>query len=171
MENEDQQRLPFQRYLVWIGYDGLQYHGSQYQGPNIHTPELVLRHAIARIHPSSKIVASCRTDKGVHALRMAFHIDLPCISRGGEGGLVAIPCPAVEKNLMSSCGQEKDGNVLNVLEVVMVPTSFHARYSACARTYIYIVYSGVPLSLSRSPLCKARAWLRSNTEYDETLLS
>jgi tRNA pseudouridine38-40 synthase len=107
-----------------VSYDGTAYHGWQCQ-PNALTVEQVLRGSVERIlnHPV-KVYAGGRTDAGVHAQGQVVNfftektIDLVGLARGLNSMLPA------------------DIRVRHAREVEM---SFHARYSARSKTYVYCI--------------------------------
>lgn len=107
-----------------LEYDGTNYHGWQCQ-PNAITLQEVVQRAIERIldHPV-KIYAAGRTDTGVHAFGQVINfftdkmIDIRSIEKGVNSLLPG------------------DVRVKNAREVDM---SFHARYSAKSKSYIYCI--------------------------------
>ncbi|MCF6340632.1 MAG: tRNA pseudouridine(38-40) synthase TruA [Sulfurimonas sp.] len=113
------------RCALMISYDGSTYLGSQTQKNSSNTILGNLEHVLKKININSKICASGRTDKGVHATGQVCHIDLPLFWN----------------NL------KKLENVLNemlpksikIKSIKEVSDDFHARYSAKKRVYRYII--------------------------------
>ncbi len=112
------------RLALGIEYDGSQYHGWQKQ-PGLHTIQETLERAIQQVaqHPV-EVVCAGRTDTGVHALGQVLHFDTTAERNthswvhGGNAFLPKDICIRWAKN---------------------VPDDFHARYSAKARTYRYLI--------------------------------
>jgi tRNA pseudouridine38-40 synthase len=111
------------RYKLTIEYDGSSLLGWQVQ-PEAATVQGVLEQAIKKIHGVHCLVYGAgRTDTGVHALAQIAHVDLP---KNWD--------PFELRNAIN-------GNVrphrVTVLEAEAVDESFHARFSATKRTYLY----------------------------------
>lgn len=122
-----------------IAYDGTNYHGWQCQ-PNGITVEQVVRQALQTIlDHETKIYAAGRTDAGVHAQGQVVNfftekpIGLSNLARGLNSMLPT------------------DIRVRGALEA---DPSFHARYSAHSKTYVYYVLN----SLYDSPFYTRYAW-------------
>ena len=123
-------------YRLLLQYDGTDFHGWQMQS-ELRTVQGELTRALSLIDGREVVVhGSGRTDAGVHA----------------EGQVASA-------HLQRDISPEKlraaiNGNVapdLRVLSAEIVAADFHARYSACGKTYVYRVLNG-PV---RSPF-----WLR-----------
>lgn len=107
-----------------LEYDGTNYHGWQCQ-PNTITLQEMVQQSIERIldHPV-KIYAAGRTDTGVHALGQVINflteksIDITSIMKGLNSIL--------------------PGDI-RVKDIREVEESFHARYSAKSKSYIYCI--------------------------------
>lgn len=112
------------RYLMTIAYDGTLFHGWQIQ-PGQRSVQQVLETALQSFEcDDPKVVASGRTDTGVHALGQKAHFDY-------NGNISpAQMIPAFRTRLPED---------LEVVKVVQVPDSFHARYQACEREYHYLL--------------------------------
>lgn len=112
------------RYKVTISYDGTNYHGFQKQ-KNAHTIEAEINDALFKIHKRDiKIVASGRTDRGVHALGQVFHFDSNLNMTTNE----------FKKALNSHLPED-----IRVLDICVVDNDFNARHSAIKKTYKYII--------------------------------
>jgi tRNA pseudouridine38-40 synthase len=112
------------RIALGLAYDGAPWLGWQTQrgGRTVQdTLEAVLASFLAR--PTSTICAG-RTDTGVHALEQVVHIDTPVVRREESWvrGVNAMLPPSIR-----------------VQWATEVDSTFHARFSATARTYIYLL--------------------------------
>lgn len=125
------------RMALGIEYDGSQWRGWQRQ-PDGHTVQDQLEAAIFRF-TQTKIAVSCagRTDAGVHALEQVVHLDTD----------IERPPFSWVRGINSFL----DGSVA-VRWACDVPAGFHARSSAIARRYRYVLYNH-PVN---SPLLKKR---------------
>ena len=104
-----------QNFKITLSYDGSKYAGFQRQ-KELATVQGVLEAALSRIVETDvKIAVAGRTDAGVHALGQVTSAKLN--TRHSPGLL--------HKALNGSLPRD-----IRVLEVLLVPISFHARYSA-----------------------------------------
>ncbi len=112
------------RIALGVEYDGCAYHGWQSQ-PNAHNIQDTLQRALSEIAGDNiGIVAAGRTDTGVHALEQVIHFDTHAarpLNAWVRGANALLP---------------KDIAVLWVHEVA---EQFHARFSAEARSYQYVL--------------------------------
>jgi tRNA pseudouridine38-40 synthase len=112
------------RIALGIEYDGSQYHGWQKQ-PGLHTVQESIEKALQHVSQNpTDVVCAGRTDTGVHGVGQVLHFDT-----------------AVNRNLHSwvsgtNTFLPKD---ICVRWAKDVPEDFHARYSAQARTYRYMI--------------------------------
>ena len=127
------------RYFAKVSYRGTAYCGWQKQTvsklPSIEdTIEAVLGRLL---NQPTKIYGSGRTDAGVHALGQTFHFDSPK--------------ELDESKFMHSLNEllPKD---IRVLEFKTVDESFHARFSAVSKTYIYKIRNAKTSSAFHSDL-------------------
>ncbi len=112
------------RYKVTVSYDGTNYHGFQKQ-KNAHTIEAEINDALFKIHKHDiKIIASGRTDKGVHALGQVFHFD----------SNLDMTTNQFKRALNSHLPED-----IRILEVSLVSGDFNARHSAIKKTYKYVI--------------------------------
>lgn len=111
-----------------IAYDGTNFLGSQSQKESKNTVLGVLDLALKKINIQTKIVASGRTDRGVHATGQVCHIELPMY----WSDTIKLQY-ALEKVLPPS---------ISIKKMKIVDDSFHARYSAKKRVYRYIIKVG-----------------------------
>ena len=129
------------RIAVALEYDGAQFAGWQTQQSGVSSVQQTAEAAFSRIadEPVSLICAG-RTDAGVHALGQIAHFDTRAL-RSERGWVLG-----ANSNLPDS---------ISVRWARAVPGHFHARYSAEARTYRYLVLN----RLGRSALAAHRATL------------
>src|SRR5579871_505442 len=114
------------RLALGIEYDGTAYHGWQVQrSPLLSTVQSTVETALSNIaNMPVEIVCAGRTDKGVHALMQVVHFDVDVI-RNTSSWVSG-----------SNCYLPSD---IRVLWAVPVSDTFHARYSATARRYMYLI--------------------------------
>lgn len=113
------------RCALTLAYNGTSYLGSQMQKESANTIFGTLEKALIRLGIHSKIVASGRTDKGVHATGQVCHIDLPEFWTN----LLKLQT-SLNRMLPKS---------IKVTKIQQVSPDFHARYSAKKRVYRYII--------------------------------
>lgn len=118
--------MTHQRIAFGIRYDGSLYHGWQIQD-DLPTVQLALEQAISRVaNHSVNIVCAGRTDAGVHATSQIIHFDTDA-EREDYSWVFG-----VNSNLPPD---------IRVLWAKPVPHEFHARFSATARRYRYVLYN------------------------------
>ncbi|MDK9694351.1 MAG: tRNA pseudouridine(38-40) synthase TruA [Sulfurimonas sp.] len=116
------------RCTLTIAYNGTDFLGSQSQKESKNTVLGTLDVALKKLNIETKIVASGRTDRGVHATGQVCHIDVPHYWSD------------IEK-LRTSINKIVAPSIL-IKNIKSVDESFHARYSAKKRIYRYIIKSG-----------------------------
>lgn len=127
------------RIALGIEYDGTAYNGWQKQQSGTGVQE-VLERALATVADEPvEAVCAGRTDAGVHASAQVAHFDSDA-QRSGRNWLLG-----VNSNLPPD---------VNALWAASVGDDFHARYSATARTYRYLILNRP----CRSALWRDRAW-------------
>ena len=118
-------------YKLLIQYDGTDFHGWQIQG-DLRTVQGELTNALSLIEGGDVVVhGSGRTDAGVHA--------------EGQVANVVITREISTQKLRSAINANI-GKDLRVLEAEIVDESFHARYSATGKTYLYRILNGPVVS-------------------------
>jgi tRNA pseudouridine38-40 synthase len=125
-----------------LEYDGTDFRGWARQTGQ-RTIEGVVRDALDAVFPHwNGLAVAGRTDTGVHATGQVASVDV-------EGGP---PVERVSHALTAALPED-----VAVVEAVEAPEGFHARFSARARSYRYLVHTG-----RRSPLEARRAlqWSR-----------
>ena len=115
-------------YLVSISYDGSSFNGWAKQ-TELFTVQGFIERTIASVFSLDKfkILASSRTDKGVHALDQNFTFTLP----------FRIPC----RRLSSILG-EKLQEFVKLNRLREVPFTFHPLYSVQLKEYRYYINTG-----------------------------
>ena len=104
------------RCIVSIAYNGTHYLGSQIQKETPNTILGNLQQVFKQLGITSKIIASGRTDKGVHANAQICHVDLPAF------------WDDVEK-LQSTSNKMLPASI-KINSIKCTDNTFHARYSA-----------------------------------------
>lgn len=117
----------WQRYALVVEYNGSNYQGFQKQQSASHTLQQRLEQALSAVaeHPVTLVCAG-RTDAGVHATAQVVHFDTTAQRPEKAWRL------GVNSHLPSS---------IRVRAAKAMPWHFHARFSALARTYRYLIYS------------------------------
>lgn len=128
------------RYRALIEYDGTNYSGFQRQRRGFSTIQGELERVLSHLaqQPVS-VTGAGRTDSGVHALGQVTSFTIEW--RHGAGALQR----ALNANLPED---------IAILSVEETSPSFHPRFDARRRAYVYLVYNG-PV---RSPLHRTRSW-------------
>ena len=127
------------RIVLGIEYDGTAYNGWQRQKTGTGVQQ-ILEQALGRVaNHAVDVVCADRTDTGVHATGQVAHFD-SANDRSMRGWLLG-----VNSNLPDD---------ISVCWARTAPDDFHARYSATARTYRYLILN----RLVRSALFRRRAW-------------
>jgi tRNA pseudouridine38-40 synthase len=112
------------RFAAGLEYDGRAYSGWQFQ-PGLQTVQDVVQRALSRVADAPvECVCAGRTDAGVHAAAQVVHFDTAAVrtERGFRLGANSYLPPDV-----------------SVTWVREVPEQFHARFSATARSYRYVI--------------------------------
>ncbi len=116
------------RWALGVEYEGSAYHGWQAQSnmPS-KTIQQTLEAAIAQIvnHPV-QVTCAGRTDRGVHALAQVVHFDTGVSRR--ESAFVA----GINRYLPAD---------IRVQWATPVAETFHARFTALSRSYLYVLYN------------------------------
>lgn len=127
------------RIILKLEYDGTCFCGWQNQNNGKSVQEALEKAFFETTAEKVNIVASGRTDSGVHALGQIVHLDTT----------TNIPVDKLPYALNTHLPQG-----VSVLDAEAVPDTFHARYSAKRKTYMYKIY----ISPHISPL-------KRNTHY------
>ena len=113
------------RYAFVVQYNGSTFSGWQKQ-PGQLTVQGQIEYALDTLFRLSiPIVGAGRTDTGVHARNMVFHADIPQ------------ELSDIKAFLKSMRGLA--GYAINIRQVYRVPDTFHARFDAISRRYVYTI--------------------------------
>lgn len=127
-ETEGIEFYPGDRVAMSVSYDGSAFHGWQSQlDPNVPTVQESLELALSFIaNTEIKVHCAGRTDSGVHATHQLVHFDTP-VSRSEkawvQGGNTRLPAGVA------------------IHWAKPVKGDFHARFSATARRYRYVIHN------------------------------
>ncbi len=115
------------RIVLGIAYEGTNYHGWQRQENNLPTIQGYLEAALSKVadEPISVVTAG-RTDRGVHALGQVVHFDTTATR--AERAWVLGTNAYLPASIRVHWAKPTEEN-------------FHARFSAFARSYHYIIYN------------------------------
>ena len=124
------------RYIIKFSYDGSNYAGFQSQ-KGLETIQEKIEEALTKINNGKKtvIVATGRTDKGVHALAQYGHAD--------------IDVNITEKKLKRAMNSNLPDDI-HVIETKEVSDDFHARYNVKEKIYKYKINIGEYNPLERN---------------------
>lgn len=126
------------RFFCRVEYDGTRYGGWQYQ-PNCLSIQQVLEDTFATVlRQPCPVTGAGRTDAGVHARGQGLHFDAP--------GSIDVKRVAHSVNALLPSD-------VAIYDLRPVEDSFHARYSALSRKYIYY------FSDRKNPLNNNRVWM------------
>ena len=114
------------RIALGVRYDGSAYHGWQVQD-DLPTIQFELERALSRVaNHSVNVICAGRTDAGVHATAQVVHFDTDAERESHSWVFGA------NSNLPAD---------IRVLWAKAIPLDFHARFSATARRYRYLLYN------------------------------
>lgn len=128
------------RYRLLLEYDGSAFVGWQRQAQALSVQEALEQAIFAFSGERPEVVAAGRTDAGVHATGQVAHFDL------------ARPLPP--ERVMGALNAHLQPHPVAVLDVRIVDETFHARFSAIERRYLYRILN------RRAPpvLDRGRVW-------------
>ena len=134
------------RFKIAIQYDGTRYCGWQIQQNGL-TIQSELEKLLGSFNGKSsvKITGAGRTDSGVHALGQVAHFDLN----------TDLDTCTLMKAINAKCPKD-----IIIVECDVVPTEFHARFTAVRRTYRYQCYTGT------NPLYRNQSWFLPELDID-----
>lgn len=136
------------RIALKIQYDGTAYRGFQIQAGE-KTVQGEIEKALHVLYKEKiRITPAGRTDAGVHALGQVIHFDA-----GNDLQLKKI-CSSMNGILPAD---------ISVNNAYKAPETFHARFSARSREYVYLIYNHP----QRNPLLRNKAlWIRDELDID-----
>lgn len=138
------------RIVAGIEYEGTNYFGWQKQ-QNVSSVQEALEKALSKIaNHEINVFCAGRTDAGVHALGQVIHFDTE-VTRPEAAWILGV-----------NCNLPRDIRVHWAREI---STDFHARFSATARSYQYLIHLG---NVYPALLRHRAAWLPHN--LDENLM-
>ncbi|WP_285769150.1 tRNA pseudouridine(38-40) synthase TruA [Peribacillus sp. SI8-4] len=113
------------KYKCVLAYDGTEFAGYQVQ-PEKRTIQSEFEAVLSQMHKGAmiKVIASGRTDSGVHAKGQVIHFDSP----------LTFPT----ENWVKAFSALLPNDIV-VLEVDIVPDEFHARFHTTGKEYRYII--------------------------------
>ena len=115
------------RFALGIEYDGSNYCGWQRQN-HVNSVQQELEKALSKVvNTPTEVICAGRTDTGVHGTGQVIHFDSP-VDRGERAWTLGINTH-LPQDISVKWGQS-------------VSDDFHARFSATARRYKYIIYNG-----------------------------
>jgi tRNA pseudouridine38-40 synthase len=131
-----------QRIALLLEYSGKNFHGSQLQEGLITVQQEIERGLAVLARTNLRATFSGRTDAGVHASGQVAHVDWPCDPSE----------PSSMPDLRDLAWRLNGiiGSDLSVVAMSFVEPTFHARYSASKRQYVYRILNRP----QRSPLLK-----------------
>ena len=125
------------KYKIILEYDGTNYVGWQKQKNGTSIQEEIERALYSLTGVNTSVFGAGRTDAGVHALGQVAHFEL-------ENDFKI-------DNIRDGLNQHLRPHLIAILKVELVNDSFHSRFSAKQRTYIYkIVNRRAPLTINKS---------------------
>ena len=124
------------RFLIKFSYDGTNYSGFQTQkGKETIQEKLEKALTVINNNKTTKITATGRTDKGVHALCQYGHADIN----------VNITEKKLKRALNSNLPED-----IHVISTKIVDKDFHARYNVKEKEYQYLINTGEYNPLQRN---------------------
>ena len=128
------------RYQILIEYDGTNYNGWQVQRKG-KTIQGRIQNTISKIFKEKiNITGSGRTDSGVHALEQSAHFDTNTKIKDSYKFLRSV------NHFLSRYG-------ISILDLKKRKLTFHARYSAKARIYRYVILNRKSGSVLKNKRC------------------
>ena len=128
------------RYQILIEYVGTNYNGWQVQRKG-KTIQGRIQNAISKIFKEKiNIIGSGRTDSGVHALEQSAHFDTNTKIKDSYKFLKSV------NHFLSRYG-------ISILDIKKRKPTFHARYSAKARIYKYVILNRKSGSVLKNKRC------------------
>jgi len=127
-------------YAALIAYDGTEYHGFQRQVKTQPTVQSTIENVLSQLaRQPVTLLGSGRTDSGVHAVGQVITFSL--VWQHSDEDLRR----ALNANLPED---------IAFLQLKQVPSSFHPRFDALRRAYVYNIYDGP----TRHPLKRRFSW-------------
>ena len=122
----DVEQKPVHKVALGIEYDGSKYYGWQRQN-EVRSVREKLEKALSQVaNEPINVLCAGRTDAGVHGTGQVVHFETTAVRKDAARTL------GVNANLLGD---------IAVRWVKAVPDDFHARFSATARRYRYVIYN------------------------------
>lgn len=117
----------YRRVVLGVEYNGACYKGFQSQQTGVRTVQDELQRALSWVADEGiSLVVAGRTDAGVHACGQVVHFDTTAVRQ--------------ERSWVMGANAELPPDI-SVTWAREVPEDFHARFSAVARRYRYVIYN------------------------------
>ena len=129
------------RYQILIEYVGTEFIGWQVQKNGDSIQSLIQKKLSKVLKEKISVIGSGRTDSGVHAIEQSAHFD--CKEEIKDF-----------KRFLKSANYFLNNDLISILKIKKRKQTFHARYSAKMRSYVYIIYNRE----SPTSLNKERGW-------------
>ena len=129
------------RYQILIEYVGTEFIGWQVQKNGNSIQSLIQKKLSKILKGKISVTGSGRTDSGVHAIEQSAHFD--CKEEIKDF-----------KKFLKSANYFLNNDLISILKIKKRKQTFHARYSAKMRSYLYIIYNRE----SPTSLNKNRGW-------------
>ena len=129
------------KYQILIEYVGTYFIGWQIQSKGKSIQKLIQTKLSKLLKEKINLIGSGRTDAGVHAIEQSAHFE--CKKK----------IENLEK-LTSSLNFFLNNQLISIINIKKKKSNFHARFSAKARIYKYIIYNRV----SRPSIYENRGW-------------
>ncbi len=129
----------FQRYKIIVAYDGTDFNGWQSQKTDAAICDVLEKSFVKVFKKSPRVVASSRTDAGVHAVGQVAKIDLDFI-------MDPAPFNSVEEKIYKIWNAHLPGSIL-IRSVQPVSRDFHPQKNVLQKTYYYHFFNKKPLPM------------------------
>lgn len=127
-------------FAALIAYDGTEYHGFQRQVETQPTVQSTIENVLSQLaRQPVTLLGSGRTDSGVHATGQVISFSLDWKHSGED----------LRRALNANLPED-----IAILQLKQVPSSFHPRFDALRRAYVYHIYNGP----TRHPLKRRFSW-------------
>lgn len=127
-------------YAALIAYDGTGYHGFQRQVEAQPTVQSTIENVLSRLaRQPVTLLGAGRTDSGVHAVGQVITFSLAWQHSSED----------LRRALNANLPED-----IAILQLKQVPPSFHPRFDALRRAYVYYIYNGP----TRHPLKRRFNW-------------
>ncbi|MBK9108327.1 MAG: tRNA pseudouridine(38-40) synthase TruA [Saprospiraceae bacterium] len=143
--------MSFQRYLLQLSYRGSAYKGWQVQPDEITVQSVIQEKLSVLLRADVELTGCGRTDTGVHASQYFAHFDTE------ENAATNLELKSINALLPTD---------LAIHHMYLTPETFHARFDAHYRKYIY------KLHLQKDPFAAFNScWLRETSSLNFSLLN